>query len=263
MRGKVDCTLEGVLLYTSLLEMCDPGNNDLSCVAEEFFRWIKWTLCLWHLSSYIQRALRKQQKNSKIKRVFKTPSPTTDSGLLYCLQTCHLNTILFKSLISLYIEIARFLRLPENWSLQCQVRVHLAPHTGWLFRRWIIKGKFKWKRRCDWNNQNKTARQNAMLPAAPGAFAAETIHVITIGRFDKKHFMKNSTLKAEELNTFFFFLSTMCLYLTHKTQYEITKVYHGLCLCQNCLPWMHQDLKVVVTCSHSKINFLKKQLLYF
>lgn len=44
-----------------------------------------------------------------------------------------------------------------------------------------------------------------MLPAAPGAFAAETIHVITtIGRFDKKHFMKNSTLKAEELNTFFF-----------------------------------------------------------
>lgn len=76
-----------------------------------------------------------------------------------------------------------------------------------------------------------------MLPAAPGAFAAETIHVITtIGRFDKKHFMKNSTLKAEELNTFFFFLSTMCLYLTHKTQYEITKVYHGLCLCQNCLP---------------------------
>lgn len=57
------------------------------------------------------------------------------------------------------------------------------------------------------------ARQNATLPAAPGAFAAETIHVITIGRFDKKHFMKNSTLKAEELNTFFF--SVQCAFISH------------------------------------------------
>lgn len=137
----MDWKLQEVLLYINLLEeMCDTGNNDLSYISEEFFRWIKWMSSLWYLLSYIQKVLRRQKKSLKIKCVFKTPSPIMDSELVCCLQTSHLNTILFKSLISLYIEIAKFLRLSENWPLLCQVRVHLVPHMGCLLRRWIIKG---------------------------------------------------------------------------------------------------------------------------
>lgn len=50
-------------------------------------------------------------------------------SIVSCPQTCHLNTILFKSLINLYIEIAKFPR-PLQLSVSVCGYACLAPLTG-------------------------------------------------------------------------------------------------------------------------------------
>lgn len=56
----------------------------------------------------------------------------------------------------------------------------------------------------------------------------------------------------------------MCLYIKYVTQCKITEVYHDLLvLYQDHLPWMHQDLKIVGTCSHSKLKFFWRKEVVF
>lgn len=56
----------------------------------------------------------------------------------------------------------------------------------------------------------------------------------------------------------------MCLYIKYVTQCKITEVYHDLLvLYQDHLPWMHQDLKIVGTCSHSKLKFFWRKKVVF